>query len=483
MKDESKTEVMNIYNNKGTNDQGTLDQFCEYLSEHGTNLEEDQKVYLAYYWITKNIVYDYDSYRSGTVTAEKVDPPVVFQRRTTVCSGYSALFRKLLLCMNYEESKIKIISGYSKGESYSPDKDPKADHAWNAVEINNNWCLIDTTWDAGRNSEYYLCTPPRCFVRDHLPWFNDEDQFLEKPITLEQFHRSIETDKGYCDYNIEIIEDKAIQNLCGEGKLVIKYKSDEDVFIEIAGFQESRRPEFLLKKKENEFELNLYINDVGTTQFYILANDKPVGPIKFICDEAPSEKKYYPIHYTTYFFSDAQLITPLEDILTIGSRYTFEIRSDDFESLILRIGDYYMSMTKKGNVFKEENVYIHADSLSISNGENTLLYYHGIGDEVDYPDYQYYYGYINKYQVRLYEPITGTLKKGNQYTFKLRCDSESITTLQLVYNNRIIEMDKEGNMYTKTFTIDSTTSSNDLYIRYEAKNNKFGLMYNYKLIS
>ena len=44
-------------------------------------------------------------------------------------------------------------------------------------------------------------------------------------------------------------------------------------------------------------------------------------------------------------------------------------------------------------------------------------------------------------------------------------------------------MDKAGNMYTKTFTIDSTTSSNDLYIRYEAENNKFGLMYNYKLIS
>ena len=53
--------------------------------------------------------------------------------------------------------------------------------------------------------------------------------------------------------------------------------------------------------------------------------------------------------------------------------YTFAIRSDDFESLTLSIGDYYMSMTKKGNVFKEENVYIHADSLSISNGENTFF--------------------------------------------------------------------------------------------------------------
>ena len=44
-------------------------------------------------------------------------------------------------------------------------------------------------------------------------------------------------------------------------------------------------------------------------------------------------------------------------------------------------------------------------------------------------------------------------------------------------------MDKAGNMYTKTITFDSTASSNDIYIRYEAENNKFGLMYNYKLIS
>ena len=51
-------------------------------------------------------------------------------------------------------------------------------HAWNAVELNGRWYLLDATWNAGSvsgnsfNKQYsstYLFTPPDIFISDHIP--------------------------------------------------------------------------------------------------------------------------------------------------------------------------------------------------------------------------------------------------------------------------------------------------------------------------
>ena len=125
-----------------------MEVFHEYLSQKSINLKDEQKVYLVYYWITKNIIYDHEGLKAGTV---KYFPEHAFPIRKAICSVYAGLFRDLLLSMNYPESKILNIGGYSKGASYSSFKNPQADHEWNAVEINGKWCLIDTTWDAPFN--------------------------------------------------------------------------------------------------------------------------------------------------------------------------------------------------------------------------------------------------------------------------------------------------------------------------------------------
>ena len=137
-----KSKVMEIYNGIGNNDKGTFEEFCGYLFRKSFNLKEEQKVYLSYYWIKNNIVYDRKGLEEGTAVN---NPKDVFNKRKTICSGFSKLFNELLLAMNYEESKIKYIHGYAKGRGYSPFKDHEPKHAWNAVEINGKWCLIDTT--------------------------------------------------------------------------------------------------------------------------------------------------------------------------------------------------------------------------------------------------------------------------------------------------------------------------------------------------
>ena len=74
--------------------------------------------------------------------------------------------------MGFDENNIKNIEGYAKGYSYTPDKtigETETNHEWNAVKLEEGWCLIESTWGAGSidttsfkksYSEYYLCTPP-----------------------------------------------------------------------------------------------------------------------------------------------------------------------------------------------------------------------------------------------------------------------------------------------------------------------------------
>ena len=202
-----------------------MTQFCDYLKSKYSSLSEEEKVKLVYRWITKNIKYDED----GDVER---DPEKFFGSKTTVCSGFARLFKKLLVSMDYNEENILNIYCYAKGVDYNVNKLPDVTHEWNAVKFNNEWCLLDATWDSGETNYSYFCTRPSCFVRDHLPEEKQKEyQFLEKPIELENFHNLAWTKREFCKYNAEIIEDKSIINKC-EGKYIVKY-DDKDVELNI----------------------------------------------------------------------------------------------------------------------------------------------------------------------------------------------------------------------------------------------------------
>ena len=175
---------MEVYNNIGDNADGTLAEFCEYLSKEASDLKEDQKVNLAYKWITENIKYDTEGVKAGT---EERDPDKFFKSRKTVCSGYAHLMYKLLVSMNYDKDNIKNITGYAKGEGYSVYEVPKVSHEWNAIKIDGKWCLIDATWDAGNThlsvpdiSDYWGGLPElvpeiqsvrgRSYNKNHFAW-------------------------------------------------------------------------------------------------------------------------------------------------------------------------------------------------------------------------------------------------------------------------------------------------------------------------
>jgi hypothetical protein len=135
-----------------------------------------------YDWITANIRYDVQEWAhitgGGDAYTNDHDPASVLERGSTVCAGYAWLFNAMAESVGL---KATFLIGDVRG--YRGTADEKLisafKHAWNAVQIDGEWRLIDATWGARQNGEaadgylarrdYYFDTPPRQMIFDHLP--------------------------------------------------------------------------------------------------------------------------------------------------------------------------------------------------------------------------------------------------------------------------------------------------------------------------
>ena len=131
-----------------------------------------------------------NSIKSGRARAAQ-DAQTVFNDRTGVCEGYARLMAEM---GKHSGDEIVYIVGVSRDGA---ENGSGIGHAWNGVKIEDNWYLIDATWNAGfvngdtftkRYTNAYLLTPPELFGMSHLP---DDSawQLRQKPITRGEFIR------------------------------------------------------------------------------------------------------------------------------------------------------------------------------------------------------------------------------------------------------------------------------------------------------
>src|SRR5262249_37909649 len=106
---------------------------------------EQEKARAIYRWITDRIAYDAEGFLSGKHPSSR--PDVVLKDRKAVCEGYASLYVDLATRMGLTVEKV---SGYAKTAARTPGATfAKERHAWNAVQIQGRWGLIDATWGAG----------------------------------------------------------------------------------------------------------------------------------------------------------------------------------------------------------------------------------------------------------------------------------------------------------------------------------------------
>lgn len=377
-----------IINSKSKESGITYSSFCTYLGELSYD-NEKEKVYLTYKWVIDNIEYDYENLQNAQENIV-YDPPDVFGSKITVCSGYSRLFTDLLKCMGYESSKIKNIHGHSKGGGYDPEEvidDADTDHEWNAVQIEDKWCLIDSTWGSGyissgifqkSNTEYYLCTPPEQFVRTHIPQEKNKDlQFLKDPIDLITFQKLATTDDKFFEYGfLGVAYDEQVQNICGRGRIVLKFDETKSpkILYHLVDENVENIDDYITSKKVNNnyYYIDFFINEEGEYDINLYGKVDPSEAfyhsfLSFLikCDSPPNEKYSFP-HFTDYYKDNIELISPMYKTLESGKKYNFKILASEFNELYINMftsmdaTDYdKISMDKDGDYFIKNDVEIY----------------------------------------------------------------------------------------------------------------------------
>lgn len=144
---------------------------------------DSTKVEAIYEWLTQNIGYDHKHrYRLEGDTTLRQEPYNVVVLKKAVCIGYAKTFREMCRLVGIE---AVVVEGLPKNVDGTVERQG---HAWNVVKFNDNWHVVDATWDAGTGifAKKYFLMDPSVFAQNHLP-HDPMWQLLTQPITLDCF--------------------------------------------------------------------------------------------------------------------------------------------------------------------------------------------------------------------------------------------------------------------------------------------------------
>jgi hypothetical protein len=156
---------------------------------------EKEKTRAIFTWLAENIAYDIKTATDEDVEAqtviEKQKPASVLKSKKAVCEGYANLFNALCQSSGIRSFRVEGLSKNAKG------KIGRIGHAWNLVQADGEWGLVDATWGAGsvdddtkkfqqQFNDKHFFPQPEVFVQSHLP-YDPLFQLLPKPIDFQKF--------------------------------------------------------------------------------------------------------------------------------------------------------------------------------------------------------------------------------------------------------------------------------------------------------
>lgn len=193
----------------------------------------------------------------------------MFRTKLGVCEDFSFLYEKIGVLSGL---KVKVISGDAKVHLKDIGrKRLNTNHAWNMVEVDGKWILIDATWGGGyldykTNTAVKEFTPiyfdmnPKYFYAKHFPESEDKDFKMDKEVYL----------------NGPLIYDKMIEKDCEiflpESGIIVANEGDR-IFFKIKNLSEFNELSCINNYDESLEMLNLKEeNDV--LEFEVLCKKK-----------------------------------------------------------------------------------------------------------------------------------------------------------------------------------------------------------------
>ena len=460
------------------------------------SLNQAESAYLVYKWLLENIQYDCYGFYHGTIDYDEHN---TYNKGKGVCHAYSLIFGTMCKALGLE---AVYISGYSKGASYTIGKMPtKTDHAWNAVKIDSNYYLIDSTWGAGscngdtftkKSKDFYFCTNPEYFIRSHLPADN-QWQLLSKTINLQQFVDMLKLDDSFYENGFKTISpDSPTINVSGKSKVTLTYDKSIKLsllnhlyFLEGNTYKEQSNTCFYTKSN-GKAEITFAINNKGEYKLKIFGGPSgsesypQIIEYKITSSKKPNTTVNFPTLYGLYSSSETQIVAPLNNPLKKGSSINFKVKST-LKNLYVIVGDklYRELDNQGGGLFSGESVYIFGNKVRLStkngNSYSALADYTTIKDPSKKEEPTFPQGYSAPKNI-LYSPLTDTLKKGTSYTFKIKC--ESVNDIVIIDAKNYFHLKKSGATFSGTLKIDGSGGKVQIA---QYNSNKYSIFYSYKV--
>ena len=344
-----------------------LSDLINYLKNETGNLNLLEKAYVVFYWMAENIIYDKTELKDNK--NKDSTPEGIYKYGKTICFGYSKLFAHISKCIGIETEYIK---GYAKGFEYNPGEQiEKTNHEWNAIKINDNYFLIDSTWGAGLLEEnihikelddFYFLPNPKHLIYTHFPE-DSKWQLLKNPITKEEFINQININSKFFTFHFTDINFKKSHfevNNIESIKIFYDVKNSNDIIdlsIDVNFLKDneyiSEENCYYITKNEKYFEVKLIFNKMGNYKVCLYGKNQYMDDYDSMIEYYPTCKQdavkelYFPIFYSDY--SEIEVINPLYDNLKSGDEINFIIKSNSLDEIII-IGDkfYYVKKNNEG---------------------------------------------------------------------------------------------------------------------------------------
>jgi transglutaminase/protease-like cytokinesis protein 3 len=123
------------------------------------NIDDQTEKFLALHdYVIKNITYDHENLNNGKYVNMDYTALEVLNNKTGICAGYSHLLAALARSIGI---RTKVVHGKALSEGKF------IDHAWNEVLLNNEWKIVDSTWNVEYSDLRYLFPKDSFFNIDH----------------------------------------------------------------------------------------------------------------------------------------------------------------------------------------------------------------------------------------------------------------------------------------------------------------------------
>lgn len=210
--------------------QSKYQDVARYIADH--ERDEFERVKAIHDYVALRVDYEVPIDHTHLPPSE---PETVFQRRRAVCAGYARLFEAMM-------KEIGVQAVYISGDArFATDDAAGASHAWNAVEIEGRWYLVDVTWDAGvinggrferRYSTDFLIAPPRFFVISHFPT-RPEWQLISPSLSRGEFYRQPLLFPSFIAFALKLIApDRSQITVEGPAEVILGNPGGHSVLVE-----------------------------------------------------------------------------------------------------------------------------------------------------------------------------------------------------------------------------------------------------------